>query len=507
MKISQKFFLGFAAIVLLIVFIGYLSINASQNALQKSIGENSVILALEILDKIDRSIYYRIERWKAYAVSNPGLKEIILSSNREFEKLGNIQAYIGQKDKEWVSAPKGELTPFMQEIIVNNNLSEGLRKRAAFYKERYGYNVFPEMYVANKYGVVIASTGRTSDYRQADEEWYQKAIAEKEFWVGEVEYDESSDACAMDIVVKLYEGTEFIGIFKVILNFEETINIVKGIEAGVKNPSTEFKLITKDGKILYSTDEFNFFENIPDELLPDLKSDELISHHEHIQYFVMEGDKPGEGEGLFAHAHSRGFEDYKGLGWILITEHKTKEIFAPITKLRCNLLVSSLGVTILALLIGFFTSRTITRPLIRLRDITMEVGEGNLDARIGVESDDEIGELAKAFDRMTGKLKITTVSRDDLAKEVIVRKQTEKALLESEEKFRTFWETATDSMTIADRDGFFTDVNEAAVKILGYSKEELIGMHVSRVLKNKASFEPKMEELIRTGKIGTGTLE
>ena len=78
------------------------------------------------------------------------------------------------------------------------------------------------------------------------------------------------------------------------------------------------------------------------------------------------------------------------------------------------------------------TLRSVTRPLAKLREGTRIVGAGNLDFSLGVHTKDEIGDLARAFDDMTEKLKRTTVSRDELAHtnaalhtEIIVRQQAE----------------------------------------------------------------------------------
>ncbi len=78
------------------------------------------------------------------------------------------------------------------------------------------------------------------------------------------------------------------------------------------------------------------------------------------------------------------------------------------------------------------TLRSLVRPLETLREGTAIVGAGNLDFSLGVSAMDELGELARAFDGMTEKLKRTTVSRDELARtntalqtEIIVRQQAE----------------------------------------------------------------------------------
>jgi len=92
------------------------------------------------------------------------------------------------------------------------------------------------------------------------------------------------------------------------------------------------------------------------------------------------------------------------------------------------------------------------------------------------------------------------------------RKQTEEALRESEEKFRSFMETANDLMHISDKDGYFTYVNESMAMSLGYTKEEMIGMHINKILGienyTKESFEKNVKSLLmKLAKEGEITLE
>jgi PAS domain S-box-containing protein len=76
----------------------------------------------------------------------------------------------------------------------------------------------------------------------------------------------------------------------------------------------------------------------------------------------------------------------------------------------------------------FGLMRSITGSLERLRKGADIIGSGDLDHRIGISSEDEIGAVARAFDRMSEKLQAATVSRDELAVEAVQRKKTEAAL-------------------------------------------------------------------------------
>ena len=102
-------------------------------------------------------------------------------------------------------------------------------------------------------------------------------------------------------------------------------------------------------------------------------------------------------------------------------------------------LISSLD--ILALLIlgvllisnSVFLQRSVVKPVLKLHAGAEIIGAGNLDYQVGTTSPDEIGELSRAFDRMTANLQKVTVSRDELVKEMEVRQQAEAALRESRE--------------------------------------------------------------------------
>jgi PAS domain S-box-containing protein len=64
----------------------------------------------------------------------------------------------------------------------------------------------------------------------------------------------------------------------------------------------------------------------------------------------------------------------------------------------------------------------------------------------------------------------------------IERNRAEQALRESEEKYRTLFESAGDSLLIHDLDGRLLDVNQATVGRLGYSREELLAMNLTEIV-------------------------
>ena len=63
----------------------------------------------------------------------------------------------------------------------------------------------------------------------------------------------------------------------------------------------------------------------------------------------------------------------------------------------------------------------------------------------------------------------------ELAWESIVRFQTENALKQSENKFRSYVEYAPDGIFVVNESGVITDVNTAACKMIGFSRKDFIG--------------------------------
>lgn len=61
-------------------------------------------------------------------------------------------------------------------------------------------------------------------------------------------------------------------------------------------------------------------------------------------------------------------------------------------------------------------------------------------------------------------------------------KQTELALASSEQRYRSLVEQVPDGIFVADASGRYTDVNQAGAEMLGYSRDEILGMTIPDIL-------------------------
>jgi signal transduction histidine kinase/CheY-like chemotaxis protein len=120
--------------------------------------------------------------------------------------------------------------------------------------------------------------------------------------------------------------------------------------------------------------------------------------------------------------------------WAFVVEMPVWEAYGSVIHkliLSCLIMLLCFFIAVAA---GLYLSQKITRPIIDLNAATRRISQGNLDTRIEVKSNDEIGELAASFNQMIADLKRTTVSRNELAQEVFERKKAEQALREAKKQ-------------------------------------------------------------------------
>ena len=109
------------------------------------------------------------------------------------------------------------------------------------------------------------------------------------------------------------------------------------------------------------------------------------------------------------------------LGFVLLAEIDEKETVQPIIILQERIFETGLLITTGMAIIAFIISRTLSKPLIKLKNAANTIAKGNFDVRTKITTSDEIGELSQAFDSMAQKLQESLIEIKE--KEDVIKQQ------------------------------------------------------------------------------------
>lgn len=92
------------------------------------------------------------------------------------------------------------------------------------------------------------------------------------------------------------------------------------------------------------------------------------------------------------------------VSWIYVLRSAAQKGFDPTDRVAIVFYLASGAATILALAGSYFVSRRISQPITHFARTATEIARGNFETRVVIESQDEVGRLAKIFNYMTTEL-------------------------------------------------------------------------------------------------------
>ena len=197
----------------------------------------------------------------------------------------------------------------------------------------------------------------------------------------------------------------------------------------------------------------------------------------------------------------------------IVTERPVSEALA--LTIRTVLITAALilAALVAALVLGFFAVRRIVRPIRALATTAQAINTGELWRQADTTSQDEIGVLARAFNRMTAQLRDIIDSLEQrvsertkelseantaLESEIAERKQAEREL----QRLALAVSNIAEGVVVTDLEGRIEFVNRGLERLLGYKPCELEGRPVSDLFPGGAD-SPVLRE-IREGLLAGG---
>ncbi len=190
----------------------------------------------------------------------------------------------------------------------------------------------------------------------------------------------------------------------------------------------------------------------------------------------------------------------------LLVEADWSVVTAEIQRAWTPVIISGAVLLVLAVLAARYLANWLVRPLERIGIAARALEGGDLARRAPTGGPDEIGQLADTFNRMADSVQRSyedleravserTQELEELNRQlegdIVIRRQAEEALRESEQKYRSLFENMLNGFAyhrmVVDDDGRpvdyeFLDLNDAFEQLTGLKRENVVGRTVKEVL-------------------------
>lgn len=385
MKIRYRFWLGLVVMVVLFVSFGVYAVFSAHHALVEAKEAELVGLAAALSDSIEYRIHEQVHFLEFLELNDFAVVRELGEANRVGPERDPFRRQL--LEREWQGG--GEV----ERIAGGSVLSRRLAGLARFLEESQGFPVFTELFVTDVHGRVVGMIGGTTDYFQDDEVWWADVM--RFGLVGDVlEFDESSGSYGLVVGVRLDdESGRPIGVVKGVLNVG---GIVRRVQEDKLGSGVELLLFERDGRFLFSS------------VSGFASQGEVRGGSELMQY--VSGEKgffevPGRDGLPYVAYHGMSSEEKSGrwFSWVFMVRQGGDVLFERVNQLVRSAVLFLVLVVGLVLVLGVFVSRKLTAPIEQLALVLEKASTGVGSLEIPQElkdGDDEIGRLARSFDRM-----------------------------------------------------------------------------------------------------------
>ena len=297
---------------------------------------------------------------------------------------------------------------------------------------KYNERFLDNLYVGTASGIFYQYT-KNNIYREnyvvTQRHWYVNSTSspDKIMWK-ETEIDSYERPCITASMAVKDPAGNVVAVVAADVNFEQMMSNVIG--TGLGETGTTFILGATRDLLAYG----NFMEDVQahDGELYNAFAD----HFADPQSVLKKIDDCAYGDGEAFHAELDGKEIYmtareiRTTGWLICTAINAEEITKPIGEvtaqsdqlfddartqmtaafksLLMKVILAIVAIALIVTVIEYFISRTISRPIIKLTDTVKNTGEGDFDKKSDIDTRDEIGDLARGFNKMQDNLKLYT---------------------------------------------------------------------------------------------------
>jgi len=399
--LDKKYKRGIRFKVTLIIFVSAffviaigigLSYYLSYNLLQDTVREDHFKDAQLLAGSVKGAIGDTLEDLHSYV-----LRLLWVSAAEEvnsgYEKMdpASIPGYFGEMDKKWAGASSDD--PFVKAYLgsrISISMQDVVRLRR---------NI-SEFFITDKFGGLVAASNKTSDFYQADEDWWQAAFngGKGKDYIGDIEFDSSTGTLGIPFAIPIRNKTgDLIGICKAVVDASSFFSALNDFSVG---KTGHVVLVNSNGDIIFHKG----IKPLSVKFAKDKDFHKLIDGK--IKWGIIKDPHIHQGNIFFIFApvkHPLLLE--KGIFWYIFVDQDAKEVFAPLSQLILGLSILFPLLIVIIVPVGFILSGILVKPIRQLGLATREIRDGNWDYPIQVKTGDEIEQFADTFKEMILNLK------------------------------------------------------------------------------------------------------
>jgi signal transduction histidine kinase/DNA-binding response OmpR family regulator len=254
-----------------------------------------------------------------------------------------------------------------------------------------------------------------AEYKPLEEEWYQKPIQTgKPVWSGIYNWQDTPEIISISASIPiLNDRKQAIGVMASDLQLP---NISQFLQQLKISQTGKIVIIERDGNVVASSSQEKPFTLVNQEaqrLSAAQSSDPLIrtaaidlkNRFGELKTIQARQSFDFQWDGDRYYALVNPWKDQYGLDWLVVATVPESDFMAQInanTRTTILLCFVALGI---ATLLGFYTSRWITRPVLQLSQASEAIASGNLEQTVAESQVRELGVLSRAFNRMAQQLR------------------------------------------------------------------------------------------------------
>src|SRR4030066_138608 len=181
-----------------------------------------------------------------------------------------------------------------------------------------------------------------------------------------------------------------------------------------------------------------------------------------------------------------------GNKWYVFLRQSPGEMYAPIYSLLARVTIFAFVLIVFLGLTAVYAAGDIVKPINELYRGVELIGQGKLDHRLYIKTDDEIEKLADEFNKMAEELKKTYTTLEERNRE----------LETSEERYKDLVENSPEMIHSANAERYFVGVNKTELSTLGYTIEEMRNKRLEDIVPDeyKERIRKHEERVIKEGK-------